>query len=146
MAHIHKSKLSIRISGDLLVPDEVTQLLCASPTFSHTKGEEIRGKNPGRVRIARFGMWSLSVDDRSPENLDGQLRHLFDQLTNDLDVWQNINENYSVDLFVGLFMAGSNEGFTISASVVKMLADRKLEIGFDVYGGDETSDTARFSD
>lgn len=135
MAHINKSKLSLRISGELLVPDEVTQALRASPTFSHAKGEEIRSNNSGGVRIARSGMWSLSIDDRSPENLDGQLRHLFDQLTNDLDVWKKINDDYSVDLFAGLFMAGSNEGLTISASVVKMMADRKLEIGFDIYGG-----------
>ena len=137
MAHIHISKLSLRISGDSLLPDDITELLGAPPTFGHAKGEEIRGNKTGRVRIARSGMWLLSVDERSPENLDGQLRELFEQLTDDLEIWGKIFETYSTDLFVGLFMQGSNEGLTISSSVMKMIADRRLEIGFDVYGGDD---------
>ncbi len=140
MAHLFKSKLSLRISGDSLVPAEINLLLGASPTFSHAKGEDIRGNKNGRELIARSGMWLLSVDDRSPENLDGQLRELFDQLTDNIDVWRKIDEDYSADLFCGLFMQGSNEGLTISASVMKMIADRRLEIGFDLYDGDGTSD------
>ena len=73
-------------------------------------------------------MWLLSVDERSPENLDGQLRELFEQLTDDLEIWGKIFETYSTDLFVGLFMQGSNEGLTISSSVMKMIADRRLEL------------------
>ncbi len=137
MAHIHKSKLSLRISGDSLVPEEITKLLGDAPTISHAKDEEIRNNQTCSARIARSGMWLLSVDDRSPENLDGQLRGLFDRLTSDLDVWRKIGEDYSADLFCGFFMQGFNEGLTISASVMKMISDRRLEIGFDVYGGDE---------
>lgn len=135
MAHIHESRLSLRISGDSLVPDEISELLAGQPTFSHAKGETIGGSGNGPVRVARSGVWLLSVEDRSPENLDGQLRELFDQLTDDLNAWQTISDNYSADLFVGMFMQGSNEGLNITASVVKMMADRMLEIGFDVYGG-----------
>lgn len=136
MAHLHKSKLSLRISGDSLVPAEISELLAGQPTFSHAKGETIGGSGNGPVRVARTGMWSLSVKERSPENLDGQLRELFDQLTDDLDAWQKICNNYKADLFVGLFMHGWNEGLILTASVVKMMSDRMLEIGFDVYGGD----------
>ena len=141
MAHIHESKLSLRISGDSLVPAEITKLLAGSATFSHAKGDEIHGKNTGQSRVARSGMWLLSVNDRSPENLDGQLREIFDQLTDNLDVWQEISASYSADLFVGMFMQGSNEGLTITASVMKMIADRRLEIGFDVYAGDPETET-----
>ena len=141
MAYVHKSTLSFRISGDSLVPAEITSLLGAEPTFSHSKGDEIRINQAGRLRIARTGMWLRSVDDRTPENLDGQLRKLFDELSDDLSVWQRIDETYSADLFCGLFMKGSNEGLTISASVMKMIADRRLAIGFDIYGGERTPET-----
>lgn len=141
MAHVHKSKLSLRISGDSLVPAEVTALLGAEPTFSHSKGEEIRINQAGQVRVAQTGMWLKSVDDRTPENLDGQLRRLFDEMSDDLSVWQRIPETYSADLFCGLFMQGFNEGLTISASVMKMIADRRLEFGFDIYGGEPTPET-----
>lgn len=135
MAHIHESKLTLRICGDSLVPADVSELLAGQPTYSHAKGDEIRGKGKGRVRVARSGIWLLSVNDCSPENLDGQLRELFDRLTDDLNAWRTISESCSADLFVGLIMRGSNEGLTITAGVVKMMADRMLEIGFDVYSG-----------
>jgi ribosomal protein L19 len=141
VAQIHESKLSLRISGDLLLPARITKLLAGAPTFSHAKGEEIRGQNTGRIRIARSGMWLLSVDDRSPENLDGQLRQLFDQLTDNLDVWRELSASYSADLFVGVFLRGSNEGLNITASVIQMIADRRLEIGFDIYAGDPEIET-----
>lgn len=127
LAHIHKSRLSLRISGDSFLPDETTELLGASPTFCHAKGEEKRSSKTGRLRIARSGIWLLSVDERSPEYVDAQRRELFDQLADDLETWENIYENYSADLFVGLFMPGSNEGLTISSSVMKRIADRRLE-------------------
>ncbi len=141
MAHVHKSKLSLRISGDSLVPAEVSALLGAEPSFSQSKGEEIRFNQAGDVRIARTGMWLRSVDDRTPENLDGQLRKLFDEMSDDLSVWQRIVESYSADLFCGLFMQGSNEGLTISAGVMKMIAERRLEIAFDIYGEERTPGT-----
>jgi hypothetical protein len=140
MAHIHISKLSLRISGDALVPATITDLLGAAPTFSHARGEEIRNNKSGGVRIALSGLWLLSVDDKSPEDLDGQLRILFDSLTYNLATWRSIVEEYSADLFCGLFLQGSNEGLDISASVLRMIADRGLEIGFDIYGGDNRSD------
>ena len=79
----------------------------------------------------------LSVDDESPENLDGQIHELFEQVTDDLNVWERISEQYSADLFVGLFMVNSNEGLTLSVNTMKMIAQRKLEIGFDIYAGDQ---------
>ena len=135
MAHVHISKLSLRIRGDTLVPEELTALLGATPTFSYVKGEEVIINKAGRVRIADTGMWLLNVDDHSPENLDGQLHELFDRLTDDLDVWRKLDEDFSVDLFCGLFTQYLNEGFSISANVMQLIADRRLPIGFDIYGG-----------
>jgi hypothetical protein len=142
MAHVQKSKLSLRISGESLIPTEITHLLGASPTFSHAKGDSIRVNDGTSARIARFGMWLLSVNDRSPENLEGQLRELFEQLTDNLNVWRQIQKDYSADLLCGLFMQSSNEGFSISTGAMRMIADRGLTIGFDLYGGAELSRTS----
>ncbi len=142
MANVHKSKLSLRVSGESLVPTEITHLLGASPTFSQARGDSIRVNDGTSVRIARFGMWLLSVNDRSPENLEGQLRELFEQLTDNLNVWRQIQKDYSADILCGLFMQGSNEGFAISTGAMRMIADRGLTIEFDMYGGDELSRTS----
>ena len=141
MAHVHETKLSLRISGDALVPREITELLGAPPDFSHVKGEELVGKTTGRVRIASSGMWLLSVPDKSPEELDSQLTELLDRLTDDLAAWEYVNQHFSADLFCGLFLCDTNEGLTISQPTMKLIADRRLEIGFDIYGCESPAST-----
>ncbi len=111
-------------------------MLGATPSFCHAKGEEVRSKTTGSLRIARSGMWRLSVDEQSPESLEKQLQELFANMTDDLSVWENIEKQYSADLFVGLFMLETNEGLTISSETLKMISDRHLEIGFDIYAPD----------
>lgn len=136
MAHVYKTKLSLRISGDSLIPADVTKLLGAEPAFSHAKGDEYTTKSTGEIRQRRSGLWLIHVEERSPENLDAQLNELFGMLTDDLDAWKFIDDNYSADLFCGLFMQGFNEGLLITARMMKKIADRRLCIGFDIYGGD----------
>ena len=134
MACIHHSAASLRIIGDELIPAEITEALGASPTHEQTKGEKMSGKNTGKVRSARTGMWRLRVSDREPEDLDGQIREILGQLTEDLDVWKSISSRYKLDLFCGLFMECSNEGMELSPESLLALGSRGIKIGLDIYG------------
>jgi len=58
---------------------------------------------------------------------------LLARLPSDGDLWVSLTGAYSVRVSCGLFLAASNRGFAISADVSKLLSDRNLEIGFDVY-------------
>ena len=44
-----------------------------------------------------------------------------------------LKHRYRMDLFCGLFLQPTNRGFCISPEVSGMLAERGLEIGFDLY-------------
>ncbi|RYD62713.1 MAG: DUF4279 domain-containing protein [Verrucomicrobiaceae bacterium] len=140
MAQLHMSAVTLRICGDDLISDEITRLLGASPTRAQTKGDEIRGNAPGKVRIAKAGMWRLSAVDREPEDIDGQIREILSLLTNDLAVWQNITNRYRADLFCGLFLKVSNEGLSISATSLEALGARGIELSLDIYGGSDEED------
>jgi hypothetical protein len=48
-------------------------------------------------------------------------------------IWRHLTMTYKVDPFCGLFMEAENRGFALSAATCKELADRNLEIGFDIY-------------
>lgn len=137
MAQLHKSAVTLRIAGDELVPDEITKLLGVSPTHGETKGQEIVGPKTGRVRIVKRGMWRLCAPDREPEDMDGQIHELLSQMTDDLAVWRSITAQYEVDLFCGLFMRLGNEGLTISAASLAALGARGIEMGLDIYAGDD---------
>jgi hypothetical protein len=85
------------------------------------------------------GMWRLVASKREPEDLDGQIAELLSKLTDDLDVWASIARTYQLDLFCGLFMGGSNEGLSISPETMAALGLRHIELGLDIYGGDEAA-------
>ncbi len=137
MAQLHKSAVTLRIAGDDLVPDEITRLLGATPTHVQTKGEAIVGPKTGGVRIAKCGMWQLSASDREPGDMNGQIREILSEMTDDPAVWRSITERYDVDLFCGLFMRCGNEGVSISSQSLAALGVRGIEIGLDIYAGDD---------
>jgi hypothetical protein len=133
MAHVHKSTVTLRIIGEDLIPAEITTMLGASPTHAVRKGDTIVGRKTGHVRIAKTGIWNVSAPDREPENIDGQIEWILDQLTQDLTVWQRLTKMYRIDLFCGLFMHDDNEGMTISPRSLVALGERGIELGLDIY-------------
>ncbi len=140
MACIYRSSATLRIIGNDLVPDEISHLLGASPTHAQTKGDKIVGEKTGNMRIARFGMWRLQASDCEPEDLNGQIQFILDQLTHDLAVWESLASRYKMDLFCGLFMDCSNEGMNLPPESLLALGSRGIKLDLDVYGpisGDE---------
>jgi hypothetical protein len=85
--------------------------------------------------LAQKARWSLSIDSdacRDGDVEDG-IRMLLERLTPDLSVWDRLNEVCDMDLFCGLFLEAENRGFGLSAAACRLLADRHVSVGFDVY-------------
>jgi len=135
MAHLHKSVATLRISGDDLVPQDVTAMLGGIPTLARTKGRVIEYES-GRTPIAKFGQWHLEAENTVPEDLDRQVSEILGQLTNDLAVWSALSHRFDVDLFCGWFMEGGNEGVDISSATLLSLGQRGVRLGIDIYGSD----------
>jgi Domain of unknown function (DUF4279) len=131
LAHLARSAATLRIAGDDLVPEEISALLGAEPTHAQRKGQELPSKSG--VRIAKFGHWRLETKDREPEDLNGQVKELLDQLTTDLEVWQALSKRFEIHLFCGWFMNESNEGVGVSPSTMSLLAARGIELSLDIY-------------
>lgn len=140
MAQVQRSVVTLRITGDGLVPDEVTRLLGCSPTSAQTKGQVLVGRNTGTSTIARAGMWRLKSLPREPEDIDGHIAEILGKLSGDLDVWKEMTRQYKIDLFCGLFMSGGNEGLTISPQSLAALGARGIELALDIYGPDDAED------
>lgn len=136
MATISKTVATLRISGDELVPEEVSALLGHPPDAAQRKGEEIVSPKTGTVRIAKIGMWRLYAPDAEPGDLDGQVSHMLGKLTCDLAVWKHLAARFHMDLFCGLFMDGEMEGLSMSPESLMLLGERGIELGLDIYSGD----------
>lgn len=140
MAALAHSRATLRLIGDDLLPDEVTALLGAPPTMATTRGQANElGKGP---KVWRTGSWRLEAPDAEPANPDGQIAEILDELTSDLEVWRSLTARFKVDLFCGWFMAGGNEGVSLSPDTLRALGERGILLDIDLYcrGGDDEDD------
>ncbi len=74
-----------------------------------------------------------SKDCVEDEDVEDAIKTLLAGIPSDHDLWDSLTSTYRVDLFCGLFLDSDNRRFSISPEVSKMLADRNIEIGFDIY-------------
>lgn len=133
MSGIKTSVVTLRIYGDDIIPENITAMLGVPPTHAETKGQKSVGRRTGAVRIAKSGMWRLCASDRQPEDIDGQIREIFSRIPADVSVWQSITRKYQTNLFCGLFMSETNDGLSISPQSLAFLAERGIELWFDIY-------------
>ncbi len=132
MGLLARSAATLRLRGDALIPDEISLLLGASPTSAEKKGQKVIGRN-GRVRTARTGAWQLDTRDRKPEDLEAQVFELLDQLTPNLEIWDDLGRRFTLDLFCGIFMASYNDGLLLSRDALLALGQRSIRLDLDMY-------------
>jgi hypothetical protein len=130
---VDQAKVTLRIIGEQLDPDEITRLLGCAASTSARSGE---ATNQGGVsRIAREGFWRLS-NVKSDVGVEDQIVILLAKLTNDLTVWRGLAGRFKIELFCGLFLNASNRGFDLRPELMRQLVERGITIGFDIYGPD----------
>jgi hypothetical protein len=143
---VDRFKITLRIFGDDLDPDHITSLLQCTPTAAETKGKPIHIPG-GATRIPKKCRWSLTIESKDcPEgDVEDGIKTLLGRMPDDPEVWATLTSTYSVDLFCGLFLAAHNRGFELSEGLSRMLSDRRLQIGFDIYfdSSDEANEKAR---
>ena len=79
------------------------------------------------------GSWQLSAERAEPEDLNGQIKWLMAQMTDDPRAWQALISTYDVDMFCGAFMQSENDGLSISAESMLALGTRGIELDLDIY-------------
>ena len=134
---VDRCKVTLRVYGDELDLDSISAMLGCAPTSAEKKGTPIPTED-GSARVARRGRWSLSItsEECGEWDVDEVIIALVKRLPTDMTIWRDLTRTYRVDLFCALFMEARNRGFGLSAETCKVLADRNLEIGFDIYAPD----------
>lgn len=129
MAGLHQSLASLRIGGDSLDPDEVTEVLGCVSTREARKGHPF---NEGGA-LSKTGTWQLDAEDSAPGDIESQIAELLGKLTQNLDDWAGLGAKYDIDIFCGLFMRESTEGFGVSSKIAKQLSDRDIRLEICLY-------------
>jgi len=132
---VDESCVSLRIFGDDLDPLEISRLLGCEPSEAARTGEVLVRSN-GRSRSVKHGFWRIDTDKDS-RDVEEHIFSLLSRLTDDLSIWKSVTERFDVDLFCGLFLNADNRGFELSPRLLRLLVDRHLTVGFDIYGHTE---------
>jgi hypothetical protein len=132
MPHLARAVAALRITGDDLVPAEVSAILGCKPTRSWTKGDTLASF--GVTRTARFGMWSLQAEETAPADPDAQVTAILSRVTPDEATWAGLRAKYAIDLFCGWFMKHGNEGVSIEPETMSALGARGILLDIDLYG------------
>ena len=73
MAEVSATRATLRVIGDNLEPEVISELLGCNPTSASRMGETVGRKH---TRIARTGGWSLEASARCPGNLEAQINEI----------------------------------------------------------------------
>ncbi len=133
------SRISLRIIGEHLNPDEVSAILGCQPTSFEQKGQPVLRPDGTVARIGRTGAWRLALSPADTDEWDcGEaIMILMTRLPAGIEMWNSLSERFRVDFFIGLSMESRNKGFSLSPEVMKYLGERGIEAGFDIYCEDE---------
>ncbi|MFK7895533.1 MAG: DUF4279 domain-containing protein [Myxococcota bacterium] len=134
MGTIARVRVSLRVFGESLEPDEVSALLGREPTRCHRAGDKT-GAN-GSSSVEPTGAWILDSWVSEKAEVEEHVESLLGALSNDSDEWENLTSRFSASLLCSVFLDQYNEGFELSPRVGQSLADRGLVIAFDIYSGD----------
>ena len=128
MGSVDRSSVTLRVFGNPLDVGEITRLLGAEPTMARPSGEPRRSGF-----VPRHGMWRLESTGDASRSLDQQISELLGLMTDDLSIWRDLADRFTIDLFGGVFMAQWNEGMTLEPGTMALMAERHLKLGLDIY-------------
>jgi hypothetical protein len=128
-------RVSLRVIGDDLDPDEVTRLLGVEPSTAAKKGrlrEGTKSQTPQRA-----GIWTLDLGKSREWLLEDLITAVLDRVPVSLEVWRQLGARYKIDLFCGLFLERWNRGVDLSPGLLHRIAERGLALSFDIYCDDD---------
>ena len=134
MAAIARVRVSLRVFGDGLEPEEVSALLGRDPTRCHRKGDPIGGD--GGAKVEPTGAWILDSTLSEKSEIEEHVETLLSGVSGDSDEWEQLTSRFSASILCSAFLDQYNEGFEISPRLSRSLAERGLVIAFDIYSGD----------
>ena len=127
-------KLALCVRGRDLDPDQVTDALGVAPSRSVRKGEPIFPTNPNS-RISGGGLWELSLDRGTTDewDVDEAAKLLFSAVPADPPKWRSLPDGCIVYLDIALSLTSDSSGFCLSPALMASLAERHIEVRFDIY-------------
>jgi hypothetical protein len=131
--NVPRLRISLRIVGDDLDPDFITQQLGVAPTESGRRGEPNDRAGGGRPSRREIGVWIYRVSVTADTELGDALDQLLAAMPQDATLWEELTSTYAVDVLCGVFLEADNQSTTIPADVLERLGRLGLALAFELH-------------
>jgi hypothetical protein len=125
-----KVRVSLRVYGELLDPETLTEGFGVKPSQEYRRGDIISRRRPDATRPQ--GMWLLDSVLAADASIEEQIGHILDRLPDSVSLWESLTGNYNRDLFCGILISQQVSGISLSSSVIRRIADRGLDVHTDL--------------
>ncbi len=114
--------VDLRISGEHLVPGEITSILGIEPTRAWAKGDGFQSK--GGTRNRPWGMWHLTTQDDNSKSLESHCERLLGLLKGREGAIKALvaRGDVYVDIAIWLNAGGEPTGFQLRAETLRELS------------------------
>jgi hypothetical protein len=128
-------RISLSLTGEDLVPKEVTAIMRREPHRALQKGKPLYRKDGSLKRIPKNGVWSIILEPGDTDEWDcGEaMLELLATLPSDAGLWRDLASRYKISFFVGLRMTRANKGIEFTPEFLMYLGERRISAGFDIY-------------
>ena len=133
-SEVDRIAVAVRIIGDTLDPDRLTRMLGVAPTLARRKGEPM--ERDGATVEQPTGIWSYALPASPEWELGDAIRTLLEQLPSDPALWESLALEFSTDVFCAIFLDAPNRLAILPVETLDLLAERRLQLTFDLFGGD----------
>ena len=133
VAAISQIRVSLRVFGEGLEPEEVSALLGCEPTRFHRKGDKVSSANISSIEPT--GAWILDSPLSGKSEIEDQVEALLASVSNDGDEWASLTSRFSASILCCVSFESENGSFELSPRLAQSLSERGLVIAFDVQLG-----------
>lgn len=124
-------ELSLRITGDSLDPDFLTQQFGVRPTLGARKGETT-GEDDEAV-WHRTGIWQYDLRAFESTELGETIGLLLEVFPNDATLWEEITSVYDAQVHCGAYLTADEQTTTIDADTMRALSRLGLPLQLSLY-------------
>lgn len=129
--NIPRLRVALRVRGDALDPEFLTQQFGVAPSFSARKGETV--VRDRREIVQQTGVWDYQLNAPPATELGGVIERLLEVFPEDSTLWGELTTAYTADVFCGIFLQDDNQSTVIDPEVLAALARRGLPLSLDLY-------------
>ena len=128
---IPELRVSLKIRGDALDPEFLTQQFGVAPSSSARKGDAVHGD--GEESVERTGAWDYRLDVPPSTELGAAIGLLLEVFPEDSTLWGEITSAYTAEVWCGVFLEDASQRTVVDPEILGALARRGLPLRLELH-------------